>query len=103
MGLGLCFFAADARPHGAYVECVRVVNSLTVKMRVWEKENGETLSCGTAATAAVAVAAAKGLCRYGEVITAKLKGGDLFVSCEENGNAVLDGSVKLSFKGSIEI
>ena len=51
----------------------------------------------------MAVAAAKGLCRYGEVITAKLKGGDLFVSCEENGNAVLDGSVKLSFKGSIEI
>ncbi len=101
--LGQSLIEAEALPHGAYVECVRVVNSLTVKMRVWEKENGETLSCGTAATAAVAVAAAKGLCRYGEVITAKLKGGDLFVSCEEGGNAVLDGSVKLSFKGSIEI
>ena len=45
-------------PRGIFVECVRVVNNVTVKMRLWEKSNGETLSCGTAAVAA-AVAAIK--------------------------------------------
>ncbi len=35
-----------------YVSCVRVVNGVTLKMRVWEKNNGETWSCGTAAAAA---------------------------------------------------
>ncbi len=90
-------------PHGVFVEFARIVNDLTLKMRVWEKGNGETLSCGTAA-AAVAVAAIKnGRCRKGEIITVKLKGGDLFVKLNGQGEVELDGTVKLSYEGSIEI
>lgn len=101
--LGQAVSESGLFPLGTYVECARVVNNLTVKLRVWEKENGETLSCGTAAAAAAVVAAANGLCKYDEVITVKLKGGDLFVKCEKEGDIQLDGSVKLSFEGSIEI
>ena len=90
-------------PKGIYVECVRVVNELTVKMRVWEKRNGETLSCGTAAAAAAVAAVENGRCLRNAPITVKLKGGDLFVNCLENGEVELDGPVKLSFKGMIEI
>ena len=90
-------------PHGAFVECVRVVNNLTVKMRVWEKGNGETWSCGTAAAAAAVAAAESGLCLKNENITVKLKGGDLFVNYRNDGKVELDGTVKLSFEGSIEI
>ncbi len=90
-------------PKGIYVECVRVVNNVTLKMRVWEKLNGETWSCGTAAVAAAVAAAVCGYCLYGEIITVKLLGGDLFVKYYRGGNAELDGSVKLTYKGSIEI
>ena len=38
-------------PQGVYVEIVRVVNNMTIKMRVWEKVSGETWACGTAAAA----------------------------------------------------
>lgn len=101
--LGQAVTELNLFPHGVFVECARVVNNLTVKMRVWEKENGETLSCGTAAAAVAVVSAVNGLCKFDEVVTVKLKGGDLFVRYEKNGDVHLDGSVKLSFKGSIEI
>lgn len=89
-------------PCGVIVECVRVVNNVTVKMRVWDRINGETWSCGTAAAAAAVAAVKCGQCSYGEIITVKLKGGDLFVKYDESG-VELDGSVKQSFEGSIEI
>ncbi len=90
-------------PNGMYLDCVRIVNRVTVKLRVWEKGNGEVWSCGTAASAAAVAAIFGGHCAYGEIITVKLKGGDLFVKCEEGGAVELDGPVKKSFEGSIEI
>ncbi len=68
-----------------------------------ERGNGETLSCGTAAAAAAVAAVKCGHCKADEIITVKLKGGDLFVKYCANGEVELDGSVKQSFKGSIEI
>lgn len=87
----------------SFIECVRVVNNITVRMRVWSKINGETWSCGTAAAAAAIAAIEKGDCVGNQTITAKLKGGDLFVKPDANGNFELDGSVKEAFKGIIEI
>ncbi len=88
---------------GAYLECARVVNGVTAKMRVWDKYNGETLSCGTAAAAVAVASMLNGQCLYGEIITVKLKGGDLFVKYNKEGIIELDGPVKQSFNGSIEI
>lgn len=85
------------------VECVRVVNNVTIKMREFVPRNGETLSCGTAAAAAAVTAMQKGYCRKDEIVTVKLKGGDLFVKLNEKGEAEVDGTVRLSFEGSIEI
>ena len=90
-------------PLGVFVECVRVVNNVTIKMRVWEKGNGETWACGTAAAAAAVAAIVGGHCVRGEIVTVKLKGGDLFVKYDENGNIELDGTVRQSFEGTIEI
>lgn len=88
---------------GGYLECARVVNGVTAKMRVWDKYNGETLSCGTAAAAVAVASMLNGQCLYGEIITVKLKGGDLFVKYDKEGIIELDGPVKQSFNGSIEI
>ncbi|MDE5942991.1 MAG: diaminopimelate epimerase, partial [Clostridia bacterium] len=90
-------------PQGIFVECVRVVNNVTIKMRAWEKSNGETLSCGTAAVAAAVAAIECGYCKRDEIITVKLKGGDLFVKYNEIGEVELDGTVRQSFEGLIEI
>lgn len=90
-------------PYGVYIECVRVVNNVTIKLRLWEKKNGETLSCGTAAAAAAVAAVLNGYCFKNEIITVKLKGGDLFAKYDENGDVELDGTVKQSFEGMIEI
>ncbi|MCM1437961.1 MAG: carbamoyl-phosphate synthase large subunit [Roseburia sp.] len=101
--LGQALIYSGMFPAGIFLECVRVVNSVTVKMRVWEKVNGETWACGSAAAAAAIAAIINGKCVKGETITVKLKGGDLFVKLDDNGEAELDGFVKQSFKGIIEI
>lgn len=86
-----------------YVEFVRVVNNVTIKVRAWDKSNGETLACGTAAAAAALAAIRSGECNENEIITIKLKGGDLFVKLNSNAEPELDGSVKQTYKGIIEI
>jgi carbamoyl-phosphate synthase large subunit len=101
--LGQALVSTGYFTNGIFLECVRVVNNVTIKMRVWEKVNGETWACGTAAAASAVAAVANGYCTKGEIITVKLKGGDLFVKYNENGEVELDGSVKQSFEGIIEI
>ena len=86
-----------------FVECVRVVNNVTLRMRVFGKVNGETWSCGTAAAAAAIAAIDRGDCDRTQIITVKLKGGDLFVKINEDGTVEIDGPVKQAFKGIIEI
>jgi len=51
----------DRFPNGANVEFVRVDSRNELTMRVWERGAGETLSCGTGACAAAAVAHRRGL------------------------------------------
>ncbi len=86
-------------PQGVYVEIVRVVNNMTIKMRVWEKVSGETWACGTGAAAVASI-----VCGYcANDVTVKLKGGDLFVKLNADGEVELDGTVRQSFEGMIEI
>ncbi len=88
---------------GEYLEVVRVINNISIKMRVWESVSGENWACGTAAIAATAIAINSGLCKKNDFITVKLNGGDLYVMQDENSDLILDGLVKQSFKGVIEI
>lgn len=101
--VGQTLILSGAIKPDSYVELVRVVNNVTVKVRAWDKANGETLACGTAAAAAALAAIHSGDCNKDEIITIKLKGGDLFVKLNENGEPELDGSVKQTYKGIIEI
>ncbi len=78
--IGPLFENADIFPERINTEFVRVVNSNTLKMRVWERGNGETQACGTGACACVIAAVENGYCNKGENITVKLRGGDLIVN-----------------------
>ena len=88
-------------PERINTEFVRVVNNRTLKMRVWERGNGETLACGTGACAAVIAAVENGYCNKGEDITVKLRGGDLIVNYTDDA-VYLTGDCNLVFTGEIE-
>ena len=94
------FEFAPIFPQRVNTEFIRVVNKNMIKMRVWERGNGETLACGTGACAAVVAAVENGLCRKGEDITVKLRGGDLTVNYEDDG-IVLTGDTSLVFEGVV--
>ena len=99
--LGPQFENADIFPERINTEFIRVVNKNTVKMRVYERGNGETLACGTGACAAVVAAVENGLCKKGEDITVKLKGGDLVVNYT-NDDIILTGNTVKVYDGVFE-
>jgi carbamoyl-phosphate synthase large subunit len=88
-------------PDRVNVEFVRVVNPQTLRIRVFERGNGETLACGTGACAAAAVACELGLCSRNTDIRAKMLGGDLRV-CDDHHRMTLTGEAVTVFEGSFE-
>ncbi len=88
-------------PERVNTEFIRVVNRRTIKMRVWERGNGETYACGTGACAAAVAAVEAGLCDEGEDITVKLRGGDLTVNVAGH-HVMLTGNTDLVYDGTIK-
>lgn len=100
--VGPQFENADIFPDRINTEFVRVVNEATLKMRVWERGNGETLACGTGACAAVVAATRLGYFKKGTDVTVKLPGGDLIVRYTDEG-VTLTGEAKLVYEGEVEL
>lgn len=88
-------------PEKVNTEFVRVINSTTLRMRVWERGNGETLACGTGAAAAVIAAVENGYCNKGDDVTVKLAGGDMTVNYTDD-RVILIGSAVMVFEGEFE-
>ena len=99
--LGPQFEYASCFPQRVNTEFVRVINKNTLRLRVWERGNGETLACGTGACAAVAAAVKNRLCPAGQDILVKLSGGDLTVNCTLD-KVILTGEVTHVFEGEFE-
>lgn len=90
-------------PAKTNVEFIRVVNESTIKMRVWERGNGETWACGTGAAAAAVACVLNGLCKMDTDITVKVKGGDLVAHYRsEDGHVILSGNVEKVYEGTVE-
>ncbi|MBR4703478.1 MAG: carbamoyl-phosphate synthase large subunit [Oscillospiraceae bacterium] len=99
--LGPKFEYAPAFPERVNTEFVRVVTPTTLRMRVWERGNGETLACGTGACAAVVAAVENGFCPKGADVTVKLLGGDLTVNYTDE-RVLLTGSAAEVFEGEFD-
>ena len=99
--IGPKFEYAPIFPERVNTEFVRVVDEYTLRLRVWERGNGETLACGTGACAAAAAAVRTGRAAEGADITVKLPGGDLTVNFR-GGRAVLTGGAEFVFAGTFE-
>ena len=101
-GIGAAMEKAPIWPHRVNTEFVRVVNANTLRMRVFERGNGETNACGTGACAAVVAAIENGFCRRAEDITVKVRGGDLTVHVAGDGEITLSGDTSLVFTGTFD-
>ncbi len=100
--VGPLFESSELFPERVNAEFVRVLNSRTIKMRVWERGSGETWACGTGACAAAVAAVENGFCPKGEDITVKLRGGDLVVRYTDNGVFMTGTAVKV-YDGVVEV
>lgn len=89
-------------PERVNTEFIKVIDSHTLKMRVWERGSGETWACGTGACAAVVAAVENGFCPKNEEITVKLLGGDLKIRYTDNAVFMTGNAVKV-FEGTVVI
>ena len=73
-----------------------------VRLRVFEREGGETLACGTGACAAVAAGIARGL--LDSPVRVTTRGGELSIAWGGQGTPVLmSGPAVTVFTGEIEL
>lgn len=84
-------------PERANVEFCRVVDRRTLEMRVWERGSGETLACGTGASAAAVAASLNGLTE--REVTVRVRGGSLSVEWAPDGHVFLTGPAVEVFSG----
>ena len=100
--IGPMFENSSVFPKRINTEFVRVVGRNELKMRTWERGNGETPACGTGACAAAIAAVLNGYCPMNEDITVNVRGGKL--SVKYTGDTIyLTGGAELLYKGEIEI
>jgi len=88
-------------PKRTNVEFIQVIDRQTIKMRVWERGSGETLACGTGASAVAVAANMKGIAD--KKVTIKLLGGDLIIELHENGHVYMTGPAAEVFEGRINL
>ena len=100
---GPLFENAAAFPKRVNTEFVRVLDRNTVEMRVWERGSGETLACGTGASAVGVACVLNGYTE--KVLTVKLLGGDLTISWDGRADApvFMEGTATSVFEGEIEL
>ncbi|VAX30859.1 Diaminopimelate epimerase [hydrothermal vent metagenome] len=88
-------------PRKINVEFVEILNDKEIEMRVWERGAGETMACGTGASAAAVATSLIG--STGREVTVHLLGGDLFIEWAENGHIYMAGPAVTVFDGVIDI
>jgi diaminopimelate epimerase len=89
-------------PKKTNVEFIQILNRRNIKMRVWERGAGETMACGTGASAAGVASALLGLTH--RKVTVHLPGGKLFIEWSTKDNHVyMAGPAEKVFEGKIEI
>ncbi|TAL23138.1 MAG: diaminopimelate epimerase [Nitrospirae bacterium] len=88
-------------PARTNVEFIEILNSSEIKMRVWERGSGETMACGTGASAAAVASGIKGL--TGKNVTVRLAGGNLSVVWAGDNHVYMTGPAVEVFTGEINI
>lgn len=101
-GVGVKIENHEMFPRRINAEFAQIIDRQTIRMRVWERGSGETLACGTGASATLVASVLNGLTdRKARLI---LLGGDLVIEWnEEDNNVYMTGPATTVFQGEIEI
>lgn len=90
-------------PDRINTEFVEIIDEHTVKMRVWERGSGETISCGTGTCAVTVASVLNGYCKRGEEVEVQIRGGRLYDTWLDSGEVLMKGPATTVFEGEIEI
>lgn len=101
-GIGPAFEHHPLFPQRVNTEFVRVLDSHTLQMRVWERGSGETWACGTGTCASAVAAVLNGYCPKNEDILVHLRGGDLTIRYTDE-TVYMTGPAATAFTGSIDL
>jgi len=99
--VGAALQQAPPFAHGVNVEFVRVESDGSLAQRTFERGSGETLACGSGATAAAVVAVRCGRVR-GPRVAVHLRGGTLVVHVDGE-RTELEGPAREVFRGEIAL
>ena len=88
-------------PERTNVEFIEKVDEKNIKMRIWERGSGETLSCGSGACASVAAAVMTGELSKNTKIQVIQKGGTLEVEYNDQEGMILTGTTEKVYEGKI--
>ena len=84
-------------PNRTNVEFVKVISDKEIEVAVWERAAGETLACGTGASASVVAASLLG--KIGRRALVHLPGGNLDIEWGEDKHVLMRGPAKKVFEG----
>ena len=88
-------------PRRTNVEVVQVVSRGEVRMRVWERGSGETLACGTGASAVAVAGVLNG--KTDRKVRVRVLGGELDLEWADDGCVYMTGPAEEVFRGGISI
>lgn len=88
-------------PNRINTEFAEIIDSHTLKMRVWERGSGETFACGTGTCATVVAAVLNGICPKNEEVLVHLRGGDLRIIWKNDGTVLMTGPAEYVFEGNV--
>jgi diaminopimelate epimerase len=86
-------------PHRTNVQFMKVVNSNTIQIEIWERGAGYTLASGSSSSAAAAVAHKLGFCDSS--ITVQMPGGKIFIHIKDDFRISMTGSVTKVAEGEL--
>ncbi len=88
-------------PKKINVEFVKIISRSEVEMRVWERGSGETMACGTGASAVAVASVLNEL--TDRKVTVHLNGGDLEIEWAGNDHVYMTGPATIAFEGIVDI
>jgi diaminopimelate epimerase len=88
-------------PKRTNVEFIQMIDRGRIRMRVWERGTGETMACGTGASAAAVAASLKGLAD--RRVTVVLNGGELVIEWREDNHVYMTGPAVEVFEGRVNL
>jgi diaminopimelate epimerase len=86
-------------PNKINVEFVQVLDRNNIKIKVWERGVGQTISCGTGACASAVCSEKRNLCDFN--INVELEGGKLRIDYDKEKGIFLTGSAEFTFEGRL--